>query len=168
MKTISWLSEHSRASEHGQSKKENLDMRKVCRNGPKGARRRRKAEKSQKLPRSFGEARWHFGPCHQTWVYLCDPEMKCQCAQWKTANSPWPKKFHQSKSRVRTMLLTFFDMREIVHYDFVPAVQSTKFMIWKYWKGKTETTWTFCQQLMNLASQQCTCSHGTVCEGVFS
>ena len=26
----------------------------------------------------------------------------------------------------------------------------------------------FAQQLMDLASRQCTCSHGTVCEGVFS
>jgi hypothetical protein len=26
----------------------------------------------------------------------------------------------------------------------------------------------FCQQLMDLASRQCTCSRGTVCEGVFS
>jgi hypothetical protein len=33
---------------------------------------------------------------------------------------------------------------------------------------KTETTRTFCQQLMDLASRQCTCPHSTVCEGVFS
>jgi len=49
--------------------------------------------------------------------------------------------------------------------------QSTKFTIWKYWKccmKKLETNQTFCQQLMDLASQQCTCSHGTVCEEVFS
>jgi len=49
--------------------------------------------------------------------------------------------------------------------------QSTRFTIWKYWKGcvkKTETTRTFCQQLMDRASRQCTCSHGTVCEVVFS
>ena len=32
----------------------------------------------------------------------------------------------------------------------------------------TETTRNFCQQLMDLASRQCTCSHGTVCEEVFS
>jgi len=55
----------------------------------------------------------------ETWVYQYDPETKWHSAQWKTANSPRPKKFHQSKSRVKTMLLTFFDIRGIVHYEFV-------------------------------------------------
>jgi len=44
----------------------------------------------------------------ETWVYQYDPEMKRQSAQWKTANSPRPKMFRQSKSRVKTMLLAFF------------------------------------------------------------
>jgi len=49
--------------------------------------------------------------------------------------------------------------------------QSTKFTIWKYWKGcvkKVETTRTFCQQRMDLASRQCTYSYSTVSEGVFT
>ena len=44
---------------------EDLDKRKGCaKNGPKGAHRRTKAKKSHNLPRSFGEARCHFGPFH--------------------------------------------------------------------------------------------------------
>jgi len=34
------------------------------------------------------------------------------------------QKFRQSKSRVKTMLLTFFDIRGIVHYEFVPTGQT--------------------------------------------
>jgi len=60
----------------------------------------------------------------ETWGYQYDPETKQQSAQWKTANSPRPKKFCQSKSKVRTMLLTFFDIRGIVHYEFVPTGQT--------------------------------------------
>ena len=60
----------------------------------------------------------------ETWVYQYDPETKRQSAQWKTANSPQPKKFHRSKSRVKTVLLTFFDIRGIVHYEFVPTGQT--------------------------------------------
>ena len=60
----------------------------------------------------------------ETWVYQYDPETKRQNAQWKTANFPRPKKFRQSKSRVKTMLLTFFDIRGIVHYEFVPTGQT--------------------------------------------
>ena len=59
----------------------------------------------------------------ETWVYQYDPETKWQSAQWKTANSPRPKKFCQSKLRVKTKLLTFFDIRGIVHYEFVPTGQ---------------------------------------------
>jgi len=61
----------------------------------------------------------------ETWVYQYDPEMKRQSAQWKTANSPWSKKFRQSKSRVKTMFLTFFfSIRGINHYEFVPKGQT--------------------------------------------
>jgi len=60
----------------------------------------------------------------ETWVYQYDPEMKRQSAQWKTANSPQPKKFRWSKSRVKTMLLTFFYIRGLVHYEFVPNGQT--------------------------------------------
>ena len=47
----------------------------------------------------------------ETWVYQYYPETKRQSAQWKTANSPRPKKFRWSKPRVKTMLLTFFYIR---------------------------------------------------------
>ena len=60
----------------------------------------------------------------ETWVYQYDPETKRQSAQWKTANSPRPKKFRHSKSRVKTMLLTFFDTRGILHYEFLPNGQT--------------------------------------------
>jgi len=70
------------------------------------------------------------------------------------------------------MLLTFFILEGLFIMNLYQLdKQSTKFTILKYWKGcvkKTETTRTFCQQLMDLASQQCSCSHGTVCEGVFN
>ena len=62
-----------------------------------------------------------------TWVHQDDPETKRQSAQQKTANSPTTKKFRRSKSRVKTMLLTFFDIGEIVHYEFVPTGPSLLF-----------------------------------------
>ena len=46
------------------------------------------------------------------------------------------KKFCQSKSRVKIMLLTFFDIRgSFIINLYHPDKQSTKFTIWKYWKG---------------------------------
>ena len=138
---------------------EDLDVPKVCAEMvPKELteeRKQRRVTICQDLLVRQDDILGHVITGDETWVYQYDPEMKRQSAQWNTGNSPRPKKFRQSKSRVKTMLLTSFDIRGIVHYEFVPTGQSTKFTIWKYWKGcvkKMETTRTFGQQLMDLAS----------------
>jgi len=72
----------------------------------------------------------------ETWVYQYDPETKRQSAQWKTANSPRPKMFRQSKSIVKTMLLTYLILEGLFITNLYQLdKQSTKFTIWKYWKG---------------------------------
>jgi histone-lysine N-methyltransferase SETMAR len=60
----------------------------------------------------------------ETWVCQYDPEMTRQSAQWKPVNSPCPKEFHQSKSKVKTMLINCVDVSGIVHYEFVPPGQN--------------------------------------------
>jgi hypothetical protein len=66
----------------------------------------------------------------ETWVYRYDPKTKRQSTQWKTANSSQPKQFRQFKSRVKTMLLTFF-IRGIMNV-YQLEKESTKFTLWKY------------------------------------
>jgi hypothetical protein len=58
------------------------------------------------------------------WVYGYDPETKCQSSQWKSADSPRPKKARQVRSKVKVMLIVFFDMEGIVHYEYVPQGQT--------------------------------------------
>ena len=60
----------------------------------------------------------------KTWVYQYDPETKRQSPQWKTANSSRTKEFRHSKSRVKIILLNFFDIRGIVHCEFVQTGQT--------------------------------------------
>jgi len=60
----------------------------------------------------------------ETWVYGYDPETKRQSSQWKSADSPRPKKAHQVQSKVKVMLIVFFDMEGIVHYEYVPQGQT--------------------------------------------
>jgi len=52
----------------------------------------------------------------ETWVYEYDLEMKLQSSQWKSADSPRPKKACRVWSKVKVMLIVFFDMEGIVHY----------------------------------------------------
>jgi len=44
----------------------------------------------------------------KTWVYGYDPETKQQSSQWKSSNSPRPKKVSQVRSNVKSMLIVLF------------------------------------------------------------
>ena len=56
----------------------------------------------------------------ETWVYQYDPETKWQSAQWKTAN--FPRIFLTTEG---SFIMNLYQLDK----------QSTKFTIWKYWKG---------------------------------
>jgi histone-lysine N-methyltransferase SETMAR len=65
----------------------------------------------------------------ESWVYKYDPETKQQSPQWKSPSSPQPNKARISHSSTKTMLIMFFNIRGIVHREFVPQGQTvnTKF-----------------------------------------
>lgn len=56
----------------------------------------------------------------ESWMFEYDPESKRQSSEWHSKSSPRPKKARMSKSRIKTMLIVFFDVRGIVHFEFVP------------------------------------------------
>jgi len=53
-------------------------------------------------------------------VYAYDPETKLQSSQWKSPGSSRPKKAHMQKSKLKKILICFFDQEGIVHREFVP------------------------------------------------
>jgi len=59
----------------------------------------------------------------ECWIYGYDPETKQMSSQWNTASSPRPKKARQVKSKVKTMLIAFFDIDGLVHHEYVPRGQ---------------------------------------------
>jgi hypothetical protein len=60
----------------------------------------------------------------KNWIYGYDPETKQQSSQWKSPNLPRPKKTRQVKSKVKSMLIIFFDIKEIVIKEFFLAGQT--------------------------------------------
>jgi len=134
----------------------------VCKKGPKGAHRSTKA-----LLERQDDILGRVITGDETWVNQYDPETKRQSAQWKTPNSPRPKNFRQSKSRVKTMLLTFLTLEGLFIMNLYQLdKQSTKFTIWKYWKGCVKkldgndpnflpTTHGSCIMTMHLLSRHC-------------
>jgi len=67
----------------------------------------------------------------ESWVFDYDPETKRQSAEWQTESSPRPKKARMSRSRVKTMIIDFFDSRGIVHKEFVPPGQTVNHAFYK-------------------------------------
>jgi len=65
--------------------------------------------------------------CDECWVYGYDPEKNQQSSQWKSSTSPRPKKARQVKSNVNSMIITFSDVKRIVHKEFVPTDQNVNF-----------------------------------------
>jgi len=60
----------------------------------------------------------------ESWCYGYNPETKQASSRWKTPTSPRPKKARQVRSKVKTMLIVFLDVRGIVHREFVPPGQN--------------------------------------------
>ena len=56
----------------------------------------------------------------ETWIYGYDPETKRQSSQWIVRGEPRPKKARMTKSKIKSLLVTFFDFKGIVHQEFIP------------------------------------------------
>lgn len=56
----------------------------------------------------------------ESWCLKYDPETKRQSSEWRSPGSPRQKKVRSEKSRIKTMLIAFFDSHGIIHKEFLP------------------------------------------------
>ncbi len=56
----------------------------------------------------------------ESWVYEYDPGNKRQSMEWRTPDEPQPKKARMSKSKGKSMLITFFDCQVVILKEWVP------------------------------------------------
>ena len=71
----------------------------------------------------------------EMWCFTYDPTTKHQSAAWVGETSPWPKKLRFQKSRVKTMLVIFFEWQGVIHKEFVPEGETINAV---YYKGVME------------------------------
>ena len=69
---------------------------------------------------------------YESWVFDYDPVSKWQSEEWHTKSSPRPKKARMSGSRVKTMIIVFFNSRGLVHKEFVPPGQTVNHAFYKH------------------------------------
>ena len=67
----------------------------------------------------------------ETWVFEYDPETKRQSREWKSYESPRPMKARKSKSKVKVMPIVFFNIQDIVHFEFLPQSQTVNQTVYK-------------------------------------
>ena len=59
----------------------------------------------------------------ETCIFEYHPETKRQSSEWHTSNSPSPKKIKMIKSKIKSILICFFDSKGSVQKEFVPQGQ---------------------------------------------
>ena len=76
----------------------------------------------------------------ESWILEYNPKTKCQIQEWHTANFPHPKKARMSKSKIKSMLICFFDSQGIVHKEFYATRTNcqSNFLSGSPWKTREE------------------------------
>ena len=60
----------------------------------------------------------------ETWYFQYDPSTKLQTVEWLDSGEARAVKARAAKSKVKTILIVFFDSRGIIHIEFVPFGQT--------------------------------------------
>jgi len=67
----------------------------------------------------------------EIWIFEYDPETKRQSKEWHSSASPIPKKARISKSKIKSMLICFFESQGTVHTEFVSQEQTVNHVYYR-------------------------------------
>ena len=67
----------------------------------------------------------------ETWCFAYDPNTKRQSAAWVGETSPRPKSLRFQKSRMKIILVIFFDWQGVIYKEFVPEGETINAVYYK-------------------------------------
>ena len=62
----------------------------------------------------------------ETWCFAYDPEVMRRGSDWVGETSPRQKELKFQRSRIKIMLIIFFDSQGVVHKEFIPEGKISK------------------------------------------
>ena len=107
----------------------------------------------------------------ESWILEYGPQTKRQSREWRTTKSPRPTKARMNKSKIKSMLICFFDIQGIVHKEFFATRTNcqSNFLSGSPWKtrekGGTCAT-RHCTHL-DVVPRQRPMSHGSLYQWIF-
>ncbi len=60
----------------------------------------------------------------KSWIWIYDPQMKAQSREWLWKDEPRPQKPRKTLATNKVMILTFFDSRGMVYFEYVQRPQT--------------------------------------------
>ena len=62
--------------------------------------------------------------CDESWIYVYDPEMRQQSKVWLRQGEPRPLKARREMATAKVMIITFFDARGMIYFEYVQRPQT--------------------------------------------
>lgn len=56
----------------------------------------------------------------ESWIYGFDAETSAQSSEWRFKNEPRPTRVKRGPSRIKVLLIVFFDIQGVVYHEFLP------------------------------------------------
>ncbi len=85
----------------------------------------------------------------ESWCFVYDLKTKHQSSEWWGRKTPPTKKFRFQKSRVKTMLILFFDSKGVIHHEYM-HLKVKQWMLCFTFKF-----WTICVSVLPVWGEKC-------------
>ncbi len=67
----------------------------------------------------------------ESWIYVWDPDKRVHCMEWLRKGEPCPQTPCRTLVTAKVMILTFFDSRGLVYYEFVQCPQTVNQQVFR-------------------------------------